>query len=335
MENKVYIIAEAGVNHNGDIELAKKMIEVASQAGVDAVKFQSFKSENLVTKDAVKAEYQKKSTSSSESQFLMLKKLELNIDAHKILKDHCSKNGVEFLSSPFDLDSIDLLNNLGLDIFKIPSGEINNVPFIRKIAALNKKVILSTGMSTLGEIEFALGLLTEGGTLKENITVLHCNTEYPTPFEDVNLLAMQTIKSAFKVNVGYSDHTNGIEVPVAAVALGAQVIEKHFTLDKEMEGPDHKASLCPDELRAMVNALRNIESALGSGVKLPSKSELKNRDVVRKSIIAACDIKKGDIFNDTNLTVKRPGKGISPLLWDDIIGKVAKQDYLKNDLIRL
>jgi N,N'-diacetyllegionaminate synthase len=335
MTNKVYIIAEAGVNHNGSIELAKKMIEVAAQAGVDAVKFQSFKTENLVTKTAVKAEYQKISTSSSESQFLMLKKFELDIDGHKILKDHCTKNGVEFLSSPFDLDSIDLLNKLGLNLFKIPSGEINNVPFIRKIAALNKKVIFSTGMSTLGEIEFALGLLIEGGTLKENITVLHCNTEYPTPFEDVNLLAMQTIKDAFKVNVGYSDHTTGIEVPIAAIALGAQIIEKHFTLDKEMKGPDHKASLCPNELRTMVNALRNIEKTLGSGVKSPSKSELKNKDIARKSIVAACNIKRGEIFSEKNLTVKRPGNGISPIFWDDIIGKTANRDYLEDNLITI
>jgi len=333
MDKKVYIIAEAGVNHNGDIELAKKMIEVASESGVDAVKFQSFKSENLVTQNAGKAEYQKKTTAVNETQYEMLKKLELNFSSHQILINHCQENKIEFLSSPFDLESIDLLNSLGINTFKIPSGEITNVPFLRKIAKMNKKVIFSTGMSNLAEIEFALNVLISNGTSKNNISVLHCNTEYPTPFEDVNLNAMNTIKNAFQVEVGYSDHTKGIEIPIAAVALGAKIIEKHFTLDINMEGPDHKASLDPAGLKAMVIAIRNIEQALGSGIKFPSKSELKNKNIARKSIVAACDIKKGDVFSAINITVKRPGNGLSPIFWDDIIGKTSNMDYSKDSFI--
>ena len=335
MSKKVYIIAEAGVNHNGDIELAKKMIEVAAFSGVDAVKFQTFKTENLVTQNAIKAEYQKRTTSSAESQFQMLKKLELDVESHRVLIDYCKKFNVEFLSSPFDLESIDFLDTLDLKLFKIPSGEINNVPFLRKIARHNKKVVLSTGMSNLAEIEFALDVLLTNGTLKENITLLHCNTEYPTPYEDVNLNAMLTLRHAFQVETGYSDHTSGIEVSLAAVALGATIIEKHFTLDKNLEGPDHKASLDPSELKTMVLSIRNIEEAMGSGIKKPSKSELQNKNIARKSIVAASNIKKGEVFSDENLTVKRPGTGISPVLWDEIIGKCSNMDYSKDSLITI
>ena len=289
---RTFIIAEAGVNHNGSIDIAKKLIDVAAETGADAVKFQTFKAENVVSRFAAKAEYQKKTTDADESQFDMIKRLELNEDAHKELMDYGRDKGIIFLSTPFDLESIDLLNNLGIEIFKIPSGEITNLPYLRKIGRLKKKVILSTGMADLGEIGNAINVLTEYGTRKDDITVLHCNTEYPTPFEDVNLSAMLTIRDAFKVKVGYSDHTPGIEATVAAVALGATVIEKHFTIDKNMKGPDHKASLEPDELKAMVHAIRNIEKALGNGIKKPSRSEMKNIQVVRKSIVAAKDIKK-------------------------------------------
>ena len=335
MNKKVYIIAEAGVNHNGDIELAKKMIEIAANSGVDSIKFQSFKTENLVTSNALKADYQKANTNVAESQFEMLRKLELSFDDHIILIEHCKKHNIEFLSSPFDLDSIDLLVSLGLKLFKVPSGEITNIPFLRKIAKLNLNIILSTGMSNLAEIENALNLLVLNGTKKENIIVLHCNTEYPTPFEDVNLNAMLTLQNAFKVEIGYSDHTRGIEIPIAAVALGAKVIEKHFTLDKQMEGPDHKASLDPFELKALVMSIRNVEQAMGSGIKEPSKSELKNKNIARKSIVAACTIKKGEILTTDNLAVKRPGSGLSPLLWDEVIGKVANSDYTKDSLITI
>jgi len=331
--NKTFIIAEAGVNHNGSIDLAKQMIDVALEAGADAVKFQTFKTENLVSKNAPKADYQKISTENNESQFEMIKKLELDENAHKILFVYCREKRLQFLSSPFDLDSIDLLNKLGMEIFKIPSGEITNLPYLRKIGELGKKVILSTGMADLEEIEDALDVLTNEGTELNNITLLHCNSEYPTPIEDVNLQAMQTIAAAFNVKVGYSDHTIGIEVPVAAVALGASIIEKHFTLDKTMEGPDHKASLEPEELKAMVHAIRNIEKALGNGIKKASPSELKNKSVVRKSIVAACDIQRGEIFTEKNIIVKRPGTGISPIRWDEIVGKTSTKDYHEDDLI--
>lgn len=286
---KVFIIAEAGVNHNGKIEIAKKLIDVAAESGADAVKFQTFKASNLVSKTAQKAEYQKQTTDINETQFEMIKKLELNVDAHKELMAYCADKCILFLSTPFDHESIDLLNDLGLEIFKIPSGEITNLPYLRKIGSLNKEVILSTGMAGLSEIEDALNVLIFSGTGKENITVLHANTEYPTPMEDVNLKAMQTIANTFNIDVGYSDHTLGFEVDVAAVAMGAKVIEKHFTLDKTMEGPDHKASLDPDEIKQMVQAIRNIEKALGDGVKKPSNSERKNISVVRKSIVAKRD----------------------------------------------
>ncbi|CUU79826.1 general stress protein 14 (GSP14) [Campylobacter hyointestinalis subsp. hyointestinalis] len=331
--NKIFIIAEAGVNHNGSLELAKKLIDEAVVAGADAVKFQTFKAELCISKNADKAEYQKQTTDKNESQFDMIKKLELNEYAHTELIKYCKIKNIMFLSTPFDLQSVDLLNGFGLEIFKIPSGEITNLPYLRKIASLNKKVILSTGMANLGEIEAALEILTKNGTAKENITVLHANTEYPTPFCDVNLKAMLTIRGAFGVKVGYSDHTPGIEVPIAAVALGATVIEKHFTLDKTMPGPDHKASLEPSELQSMVKAIRNIEIALGDGIKKASSSESKNKPIARKSIVAKCDIKKGDLFSESNLTIKRPGSGISPMRWDKVIGLRATRDYKEDELI--
>lgn len=333
--NRVFIISEVGVNHNGSIEIAKKMVEVAVEAGADAVKFQTFKAEKVMSRFASKAEYQKKATEEDESQLEMVKRLELDINAHKELRGYCKGKGIIFLSTPFDLESIDLLNELGLKIFKIPSGEITNLPYLRKIGSLKKKIILSTGMADLGEIEDTLDVLIEAGTPRENITVLHCNTEYPTPMDDVNLLAMLTIKDAFKVKVGYSDHTLGIEVPIAAVSLGATVIEKHFTLDKNMPGPDHRASLEPDELKAMIKAIRNIEKALGGGIKKPSPSEIKNKSIVRKSIIAARDIQKGEVFTDKNITVKRPGTGIDPMEWDKMVGQKAKRDFKGDELIEI
>lgn len=331
--SKVFIIAEAGVNHNGDIELAKKLIDVASESGVDAVKFQTFKAEKLVAKTAPKADYQSKTTDKSESQFDMIKKLELNNEMHRILIDYCNKKNIMFLSTAFDLESMDELDKLGISIFKVPSGEINNFTYLRKVAQLDKPVIVSTGMTNLSEIEDALTVLQENGCM--DVTVLHCNTEYPTPMEDVNLSAMLTIRDAFKVNIGYSDHTLGIEIPIAATAMGATVIEKHFTLDKNMEGPDHKASLEPAELKAMVKAIRNIEAALGNGIKKPSKSERKNKNIARKSIVALTNIKQGDMFTEENITVKRPGNGISPMKWDEVIGKVANMDYKEDEMINI
>ena len=335
MGDKTFIIAEAGVNHNGSVEIAKRMIEVAKECGADAIKFQTFKAEKVISKYAPKAEYQKQTTGETDSQLEMVKKLELSFDDFVALKEYCDELNIMFLSTPFDFEIIDFLNDLGLEIFKIPSGEITNLPYLEKIGKLGKKVILSTGMADLGEIEDALDILISCGTKKENITVLHCNTEYPTPYEDVNLLAMLTIKEAFKVKVGYSDHTLGIEIPIAAVALGASVIEKHFTLDKNMEGPDHKASLEPHELKAMIDAIVNIEKALGNGMKKPSKSELKNKDIVRKSIVAKREIKKGEIFTEDNITVKRPGTGISPMRWYEVLGKVAPKDYKEDELIKI
>jgi len=331
--SKVFIIAEAGVNHNGSTELAKKLIDVAVHSGADAIKFQTFKAENLVSKKAQKAEYQKQTTDSKESQFEMIKKLELDVDTHQALMAYCAEKNILFLSTPFDHDSINLLNKLELDIFKIPSGEITNLPYLKQIGALNKQVILSTGMANLGEIEAALAVLVSAGTQRKRITVLHANTMYPTPMEDVNLKAMQTIGQAFDIAYGYSDHTLGIEVDIAAVAMGASVIEKHFTLDKTMEGPDHKASLEPDELKAMVKAIRNIELALGSRVKQVSNSERPNMAVARKSLIAKIDIKQGEQFTENNLTIKRPGAGISPMRWDEVIGQTAQKNYLADDLI--
>ena len=329
----VFIIAEAGVNHNGSIELAFKLIDAAVEAGVDAVKFQTFKAENLVSKNTQKAEYQIQTIDPSESQLDMLIKLELNVDVHKKLIKYCNAKGIMFLSSPFDHDSIDLLNELGLKIFKIPSGEITNLPYLRRIGSLTKQVILSTGMSTLKEVGDALTILVDSGTKKENITVLHANTMYPTPMKDVNLNAMQTIQKEFDVAVGYSDHTLGIEIDIAAVAMGASIVEKHFTLDRTMEGPDHIASLEPEELKAMVNAIRSIEKALGDGFKIPSRSEQPNMIAARKSIVANQMIKKGDMLTEENIVVKRPGNGISPMKWDKVLGTVAVKDYQADEII--
>jgi N,N'-diacetyllegionaminate synthase len=334
MTKKVIIIAEAGVNHNGDISLAKNLIDVAADAGVDYVKFQTFNAKKLVSKSAQKADYQKENTNNqAESQLEMLKKLELSKDNHRVLIEYCKSKNIKFLSTAFDLDSIDFLHELKIELWKVPSGEITNLPYLKKIGSLSKPVIISTGMATMNEIEDAINIIKGAGTELGLITVLHCNTEYPTPMCDVNLTAMNTIKQAFKVPVGYSDHTLGIEIPIAAVALGATVIEKHFTLDKNMEGPDHKASLEPDELKAMVTAIRNIEQAMGNGIKAPSSSEAKNKAIARKSLVAKKSIVKGEVFTEDNVTVKRPGTGISPMKWDEIIGKVATKNYKADDLI--
>ncbi len=330
---KVFIIAEAGVNHNGSVELAKKLIDIASEAGADAVKFQTFKAENLVLKNTQKADYQKETTDKEESQFDMIKKLELDTETHTELIAYCKIKNIMFLSTPFDHDSVELLNRLGLQIFKIPSGEITNLPYLRHIGKLGKKVILSTGMADIGEIENALDILVGAGTKKDNITVLHANTMYPTPMKDVNLKAMVTIGNTFDISYGYSDHTLGIEVDIAAVAMGASVIEKHFTLDKTMEGPDHKASLEPDELIAMVKAIRNIELALGSSVKKPSASEQPNIAIARKSIVAKRAIKTGEVLTKMNLTIKRPGSGINPMHFDEILGTISLRDYQEDELI--
>ena len=329
----VFIIAEAGVNHNGSIELAYELIDVASESGANAVKFQTFRAESLVSKSAKKADYQKQTTNELESQFEMIKKLELDVDAHKKLIKYCNEKGIMFLSTPFDHDSINLLNELDLKIFKIPSGEITNLPYLRHIGSLAKQVILSTGMSTLQEVGDALTILVDAGTKKENITVLHANTMYPTPMEDVNLNAMQTMRQEFNVAVGYSDHTLGIEVDIAAVTMGASIIEKHFTLDKAMKGPDHKASLDPAELKAMVTSIRNVENALGDGIKLPSRSEQPNMVVARKSILASQVIKKGDTLTEENIVIKRPGNGMSPMKWDEVVGSVAIKDYQVDEII--
>ena len=329
----VYIIAEAGVNHNGNLENAKKMIDVAADVGADAVKFQTFQSEKLVCKDAKKAEYQVETTGAGESQQEMLKKLELTREMHLELIAHCKKREITFLSTPFDLESIDLLEELDLELYKIPSGEITNLPYLRKIGATKKKVILSTGMSTLQEIKDAIAVLKESGCPK--ISVLHCNTQYPTPMQDVNLNVIRKMGEELKAEVGYSDHTLGIEVPIAAVALGATIIEKHFTLDKTMEGPDHKASLEPQELKAMVQALRNIEQAMGKDKKETTESERGNLAVARKSIVAKAAIKKGDVFDECNITTKRPGTGISPMQWDEVIGQKASRDFVEDELIEL
>ena len=333
--NKVFIIAEAGVNHNGQLEMAFKLIDAAKKAGADAVKFQFFKASDLVTKNAGKADYQKKLTDANESQLEMIKKLELTGEQQKELLNYCETKNIQFLSSAFDIESAMILNEMGLEIFKIPSGEITNLPYLRTIGGFKKKVILSTGMATLGEVEQAIDILTTAGTKRDHIILLHCTSEYPAPFNEVNLQAMVTLEKAFKIKVGYSDHTKGIEIPIAAVALGATVIEKHFTLDRNLPGPDHKASLEPEELRAMVKAIRNVQMALGDGIKRPSPSELKNREIVRKSIVARRAIKKGEIFTENNITVKRPGKGLSPMYWDDVLGKTAPKDFREDELIVL
>lgn len=333
MLERVFIIAEAGVNHNGSLEIAKKLVDRAVEAGVNAVKFQTFKTENIVCKEAVKAEYQKNTTDAEESQFEMLKKLELTPQMHDELIKYCKEREIQFLSTPFDLDSIDYLNSLDIPIMKVPSGEITNYPYLKKVGMTKKPVILSTGMSVLEEVGNAVKVLQDNGS--EDITVLHCNTEYPTPYKDVNLRAMFELGEKLNLKIGYSDHTLGIEIPIAAVAIGAVVIEKHFTLDKNMEGPDHKASLEPDELKAMVEAIRNVEEALGTGEKIPSESEKKNLAVARKSIVAKRKIVKGELFTEDNLTVKRPGSGISPMRWKEMLGKTANRDYEIDELIEL
>lgn len=330
---KTIIIAEAGVNHNGDINIAKKLIEVASEAGADYVKFQSFIARDCVSKIAKKASYQLENTDENQSQLDMIKKLELDEKAHEELIKHCNKCGIKFLSTPFDLKSIELLARLNVELFKIPSGELTNYPYLKKIASYDKNIILSTGMATLLEIQNVLNVLTSNGIQREKITILHCNSEYPTPFEDVNLKAMQTLKETFDLPVGYSDHTLGISVPIAAVAMGACVIEKHFTLDKTMQGPDHQASLDINELKAMVKSIRDIEKALGDGVKKPSKSEMKNIDIVRKSLVAKKAIKKGECFSEENLTTKRPGNGICAMNYEKYIGKIAQKNYQEDELI--
>lgn len=331
--NKIFIIAEAGVNHNGDISIAKKLVDTATQAGVDAIKFQTFITENLVSKDAKKACYQQKSTENQETQFEMLKALELSKDMHLELIAYCEKKNIMFLSTAFDLESIAFLDEMKLPLFKIPSGEITNLPYLKKIGGLGKKIILSTGMSNLEEVEEALKVLRQAGS--KDITVLHCNTEYPTPMEDVNLSAMLTLRNVLNVPIGYSDHTLGIEVAIAATALGATVIEKHFTLDKNMEGPDHKASLEPEELQEMVKAIRNIELAIGDGVKQVSLSEERNKQIARKSIVAKTNIARGQTFSEENITAKRSGNGISPMRWDEIIGQIATKNYKEDELIVL
>ena len=335
MNKGIFIIAEAGVNHNGDIAIARKLVDAAASAGADAVKFQTFKADRIISRFAKKAEYQKQTTDPGESQLDMVRKLELSTEDHEKLIEHCLSLGVMFLSTPFDFESIKLLDSLGMQIFKVPSGEISNLPYLRMVGSLRKKIILSTGMATLGEIETALNILTESGTDRDSITILHCNTEYPTPVEDVNLSAMVTIRDALKIKTGYSDHTDGIVIPVAAAALGARVIEKHFTLDRTMEGPDHRASLEPEELLKMVKSIRIVEKSLGDGIKKPSPSEQKNIEMARKSIVAARDIVKGEIFTEDNLTVKRPGSGLSPMLWDMVLGRTARENYKEEDRISL
>lgn len=331
--SRVFIIAEAGVNHNGDLETAKKLIDAAAKAGVNAVKFQTFKTEKIVCKNAEKADYQKAATDAQQSQFEMLKKLELTEEMHQELIAYCKAREILFLSTAFDVDSIDYLVQTGMDIMKVPSGEITNYPYLRKIAQTGKKIILSTGMSDIEEVKAAIGVLKDNGST--HISVLHCNTEYPTPFTDVNLKAMKTLQDELGVEVGYSDHTLGIEIPIAAVAMGAGIIEKHFTLDKTMEGPDHKASLEPHELCEMVKAIRNVEAAMGTGEKIPSVSEKRNKDIARKSIVAKSKIEEGQIFTEDNITTKRPGTGISPMKWNEVLGTVAKRCYEEDELIEL
>jgi len=333
MNKPVLIIAEAGVNHNGDINLAKKLIDAAAEANADYVKFQTFKTELVITKQASMAPYQVSLTNAGLSQFDMVKRLELSYADFDILCKHCEKNNIKFLTTPFDLPSVEYMAGLDLDFYKIPSGEITNLPYLRLIGGYGKKIILSTGMSYLDEVKNAINILVNAGTNKSNITVMHCNTEYPTPMEDVNLRAMVTLKRELGTNAGYSDHTMGIEVPVAAVALGATIIEKHFTLDKKMDGPDHSASLEPGELKSMIIAIRNVEKSMGDGVKLPSQSELNNLAVARKSIVASRPIRAGEAFTHENITVKRPGTGVSPMKWDFYIGRIATKDYQVDEMI--
>ena len=331
--HKTLIIAEAGVNHNGSLDLAKNLVDVASQAGADVVKFQTFKAEKLVTENATKAAYQMEKTTAKESQFTMLKRLELSFEMHQDILAFCKKKKIRFASTGFDSSSVDVLIEMGVDFLKVPSGEITNLPYLRHVATKGLPIILSTGMCTMQEVTSAVEILKKAGASFHDITVLHCNSQYPTPMEDVNLRAMLSMKKELGVKVGYSDHTLGIEVPIAAVAMGAKIIEKHFTLDRDMNGPDHASSLEPDELKQMVESIRNIEKAMGDGQKKPSKSEEANIAVVRKSIVAAKNIKAGESFTEDNLAVKRPGTGVSPLLWYELLGKEAMFDYKTNDQI--
>lgn len=330
---KVYIIAEAGDNHNGDFDTALKLVDAAAAAGADCVKFQTFVTEEIIAKSAKMAEYQKANTGVEESQFDMVKRLELSFDQFRQIKAYCEKKGIQFLSTPFDLPSVEFLTQLDVPFFKIPSGEVTNYPYLVKIAKTGKDIVMSTGMCQVQEIGEAIGVLEDNGCGK--ITLLHCNTEYPTPMEDVNLLAMEDMRKRFGKEVGYSDHTKGIEVPIAAAALGATVIEKHFTLDKNMPGPDHKASLEPDELQAMVAGIRSIEKALGDGIKRVSNSEQKNIEIARKSIVARKQIRKGEVLTQQNLAVKRPGNGISPMRWEEVLGTRAVKDFEEDEMIVL
>ena len=335
MKNRVLIIAEAGVNHNGDLGVAKQLIDAAAEAGADLVKFQTFSADKLATRSAKKADYQNVATGGGESQHEMLSRLELTESMHRELISHCNKRKIGFFSTGFDIDSVDLLVALGQGHFKVPSGEITNLPYLRHIGRLGRTVILSTGMAVIGEIEAAINVLEEAGTPRSDLTVLHCTTEYPTPMQEVNLRAMQSIAVSFGVAVGYSDHTQGVEVAIAAVAMGAKVIEKHFTLSRDLPGPDHKASLEPKELKAMVVGIRNIEVAMGDGVKRLTLSEERNKPIARKSLVASHSIKAGDLFSEENMTVKRPGTGISPMLWDRVLGRQASRDFVADELIEL
>lgn len=333
MSEKTIIIAEAGVNHNGNLNLAKKMIGIAKDCGADIVKFQTGNAEKIIAKNAPKAEYQKVTTGSSESQLEMVKKLSLPLESFAELKEYCDKKNIEFLSTPFDLESIDVLNEIGMKRWKIPSGEVNNLPYLLKIAETKKPVIMSTGMCDIEEIESAVKILKEHGT--EDLSLLHCTTEYPAPINEVNLKAIDTMRKRFNLNVGYSDHTQGIEIPIAAVARGVDIIEKHFTISRDMEGPDHRASIEPDELKAMVSAIRNVELAIGDGEKRVTFSEQKNRVAARKSIVAKTNIKKGDVFSEANITTKRPATGISPMRWYEVIGLTAERDYEEDEFIEV
>lgn len=328
---KTLIIAEAGVNHNGNFEIAKQLVDKAVEAGADIVKFQTCKAENVISRYADKAEYQKVTTGEADSQLEMVRKLMLTYEEYGKLKEYCDEKGITFLSTAFDLPSVDYLHSIGMKMWKIPSGEITNLPLLIKIAQLHEPIIMSTGMSELSEVGDAVKVLKENGV--GDITLLHCTTEYPAPYADVNLKAMETMKEAFGLPVGYSDHTKGLEIPIAAVARGACVIEKHFTLSREMEGPDHKASIEPDELKQMVSSIRNVEAAIGDGVKKVSASEMKNKDIARKSIIAKTAIRSGEVFSEENITTKRPGSGINPMRWFELLGKTAKHDYEEDYLI--
>lgn len=331
----VLIIAEAGVNHNGDIGMARELVDAAVEAGADLVKFQTFRADRLVTASARKAAYQMVTTAADESQHEMIRRLELTEEMHNELIAHCSRHKIEFFSTAFDLESLDYLMGLGMSRIKVPSGEITNLPYLRKVGGFGKEVILSTGMSNLGEIEAAINTLEKAGTSREQVVVLHCNTEYPVPMPEVNLRAMRSIGEAFGVKVGFSDHTEGIEISIAAVALGATVIEKHFTLDRNLPGPDHRASIEPDELGRMIRSIRNVELAMGDGIKRPSVSEERNRPVVRKSLVASRHIVKGEVFSDENIAVKRPGVGISPARFDEVLGRIAARDFAPDEMIEL